>query len=78
MSLAIVQGLDNTVERPGERAPLVLGDTNYTQVTEMVSRIARSTTEQSLGLRLDGRRRVGFMAGHLHPVPVLHGCGCLG
>ncbi len=40
MSLAIVQGLDNTVERPGERAPLVLGDTNYTQVTEMVSRIA--------------------------------------
>jgi len=41
MSLAIPQGLDNTVERPGERAPLILGDsTTYTTVTEMVSQIA--------------------------------------
>ena len=40
MSLAIPQGLDNTVERPGERAPLVLGDSTYHTITESVSQIA--------------------------------------
>ena len=40
MSLAIPIGLDNTVERPGERAPLVLGDSTYHTVTEAVCRIA--------------------------------------
>ena len=34
MSLAIPNGLDNTVERPGERAPLVLGETTYHDITE--------------------------------------------
>jgi Ni/Fe-hydrogenase subunit HybB-like protein len=40
MSLAIPNGLDNTVERPGERAPLVLGDTTYHDITEMVCQVA--------------------------------------
>ena len=40
MSLAISNGLDNTVERPGERAPLVLGDTTYHDITEMVCQVA--------------------------------------
>lgn len=40
MSLAISNGLDNTVERPGERASLVLGGSTYSSVTETVCRIA--------------------------------------
>ncbi|MCG8651816.1 MAG: hydrogenase, partial [Pirellulales bacterium] len=40
MSLAIANGLDNTVERPGERAPLVLGDTTYHHITEAVCQVA--------------------------------------
>src|SRR6056297_2357496 len=40
MALAVPIGLDNTVERPGERAPLVLGDTTYHDITEMVCSIA--------------------------------------
>ncbi len=40
MSLAIPNGLDNTVERPGERAPLVLGDTTYHDITETVCQVA--------------------------------------
>ena len=39
MSLAIPNGLDNTVERPGERAPLVLGDTTYHSITEAVCQV---------------------------------------
>ena len=40
MSLAIPNGLDNTVEKPGERAPLVLGDTTYHDITETVCQVA--------------------------------------
>ena len=40
MSLAIPNGLDNTVERPGERAPLILGDTTYHDITEAVCQVA--------------------------------------
>ncbi|QEG40720.1 NrfD/PsrC family molybdoenzyme membrane anchor subunit [Roseimaritima ulvae] len=40
MSIAAVQGLDNTLERPGERAPLVLGDTTFHTITESVCQIA--------------------------------------
>ncbi|MDV6031383.1 MAG: hydrogenase [Phycisphaera sp. RhM] len=40
MSLAIPNGLDNTVERPGERAPLVLGETTYHDITEAVCKVA--------------------------------------
>ena len=40
MSLATVNGLDNTVERPDERAPLVLGDTTYHDITEAVCKVA--------------------------------------
>ena len=40
MSLAIPNGLDNTVEQPGERAPLVLGDTTYHDITETVCQVA--------------------------------------
>jgi molybdopterin-containing oxidoreductase family membrane subunit len=40
MSLAIPNGLDNTVEGPGERAPLVLGDTTYHDITEAVCQVA--------------------------------------
>ena len=40
MSLAIPNGLDNTVEGPGERAPLVLGDTTYHDITETVCQVA--------------------------------------
>lgn len=40
MSIAVVKGLDNTVERPGERAPLVLGDTTFHTITESVCQIA--------------------------------------
>jgi Ni/Fe-hydrogenase subunit HybB-like protein len=40
MAIAITNSLDNTVERPGERAPLVLGDTTYHTITESVCRIA--------------------------------------
>ena len=40
MSLAIPNGLDNTVEKPGERAPLILGDTNYHDITEAVCQVA--------------------------------------
>ena len=40
MSLAIPNGLDNTVEQPGERAPLVLGDTTYHDITEAVCQVA--------------------------------------
>lgn len=40
MSLAIPNGLDNTVERPGERAPLVLGKTTYHDITEAVCAVA--------------------------------------
>ncbi|QDS92628.1 Polysulfide reductase, NrfD [Roseimaritima multifibrata] len=40
MSIASVKGLDNTLERPGERAPLVLGDTNFHTITESVCKIA--------------------------------------
>ncbi len=42
MSLAISNGLDNTVERPGERAPLVLGESSYHSITEAVCRIAEN------------------------------------
>ncbi|MCC9600112.1 polysulfide reductase NrfD [Stieleria sp. JC731] len=40
MSLAIPNGLDNTVERPGERAPLVLGETTFNDITESVCQVA--------------------------------------
>ncbi len=40
MSLAIPNGLDNSVERPGERAPLVLGDTTFHDITETVCQVA--------------------------------------
>ncbi|MCO8123173.1 polysulfide reductase NrfD [Stieleria sp. TO1_6] len=40
MSLAIPNGLDNTVERPGERAPLVLGETTYHDITEAVCKVS--------------------------------------
>ncbi|WP_164101616.1 NrfD/PsrC family molybdoenzyme membrane anchor subunit [Candidatus Laterigemmans baculatus] len=40
MAIAATTGLDNTVERPGERAPLVLGNTTYHTITESVSSIA--------------------------------------
>ena len=40
MSLAIPNGLDNTSEGPGERAPLVLGDTTYHDITEAVCQVA--------------------------------------
>ena len=40
MSIAVTSGLDNTVERPGERAPLVLGKTTYHSITESVCQIA--------------------------------------
>ncbi|XZE52479.1 NrfD/PsrC family molybdoenzyme membrane anchor subunit [Planctomycetaceae bacterium SH139] len=40
MAIALNNPLDNTVERPGRRAPLVLGDTTYHTITESVSRIA--------------------------------------
>jgi molybdopterin-containing oxidoreductase family membrane subunit len=40
MSIAATKGLDNTLERPGERAPLVLGDTTYHSITESVCQIA--------------------------------------
>src|SRR5688572_7899141 len=31
--------VDNTVERPGQRAPLILGGKGFTEVTETVTRI---------------------------------------
>lgn len=40
MALAITKGFDNTFDRPGERAPLVLGDSTYSSITETVSQIA--------------------------------------
>ncbi len=40
MSIAAVKGQDNTLERPGERAPLVLGDTTFHTITESVCKIA--------------------------------------
>ncbi|MEL6109052.1 MAG: hydrogenase, partial [Planctomycetota bacterium] len=40
MALAIPNGLDNSSERPGERAPLVLGETTYHDITESVCRVA--------------------------------------
>jgi len=40
MSLATVNGLDNTYERPDERAPLVLGNTTYHDITESVCKVA--------------------------------------
>jgi molybdopterin-containing oxidoreductase family membrane subunit len=40
MSLAIPNGLDNSTDRPGERAPLVLGETTYHDITESVCQVA--------------------------------------
>ena len=40
MALAIPNGLDNSSERPGERAPLVLGETTYHDITESVCCVA--------------------------------------
>jgi Ni/Fe-hydrogenase subunit HybB-like protein len=42
MAIAVTNSLDNTVERPGERAPLVLGNTTYHNITESVCRIAET------------------------------------
>lgn len=42
MAIAVTNSLDNTVERPGERAPLVLGNTTYHDITESVCKIAET------------------------------------
>ena len=68
MSLAIPNGLDNTVERPGERAPLVLGDTTYHDITETVCQVAERKTQQELGHWVLDRLCVVAVVWHLHPV----------
>ena len=63
MSLAIPNGLDNTVERPGQRAPLVLGDTTYGDITESVCRVGET------------KPTAGWWAGFLVAFGLLHVLG---
>jgi len=42
MAIAVTNPLDNTVERPGHRAPLILGKTTFHSITESVASIAET------------------------------------
>ena len=78
MSLAIPNGLDNTVERPGERAPLVLGETTYHDITEAVCKVAERPPSAGWVAGFLFSFALLHVLGLLHPVFVLHRCRCLG
>ena len=78
MSLAIPNGLDNSVEQPGERAPLVLGDTTYHDITEAVCQVAERKPSTSWVIGFLVSFALLQWLGDLYSVPDLYGCRCLG
>ncbi len=58
-----IDEMDNTLEQPGERAPLVLGRQEYSAVTESVCKIAESKPAMSwfLGLAISGVLALNFV-----------------
>ncbi len=78
MSLAIPNGLDNTVERPGQRAPLVLGDTTYHTITEAVCQVAERKPSKGWVIGFLIVVRAAAVAWDLHRLFVLHGRRCVG
>ncbi|NNE44192.1 MAG: hydrogenase, partial [Gemmatimonadetes bacterium] len=46
-TVTLPHGLDNTQDRPSQRAPLVLGDNDFASVTEKVCRIVEQPVKET-------------------------------
>lgn len=78
MAIAVSNPLDNTVERPGHRAPLVLGKTTFHTITESVSSIAEQPPSKIWFLGLAVAGTLAGMFGALIAYLIYQGVGVWG